>query len=166
MATQTISSLTKDGTTTERISDLELVSTRTFNGPVDLVFKAWTTPDLLMRWWAPASFGISLVGCEIDARTGGSYRFLFAVPGNDEPMAFHGQYVDVEPPTRLVWTNEEDVDGSVTTATFEERDGRTHLVLRDVYPTKEALDAALAAGSVGGWPEQFDQLDEVLTAAA
>jgi uncharacterized protein YndB with AHSA1/START domain len=155
----------KDGTTTERTSDRELVVTRTFNGPVHLVFKAWTTPELLMRWWAPESFGINLVGCEVDARTGGRYRFAFDVPGQPEPMAFVGTYLEVTPPTRLVWTNEETEEGSVTTATFEERDGKTHLVLHDLYPSKDALDAALASESTGGWTEQFDQLDIVLASA-
>ena len=148
-------------TTTERTSDRELVVTRTFDGPARLVFRAWTTPELLRRWWAPDSFGIKLVGCEVDARTGGSYRFLFDV-GQPEPMAFFGRYLEVTPPTRLVWTNEESADGSVTTATFEETDGKTRLVIRDLYPSKEALDAALASGSTGAFPEQFDQLDTVL----
>jgi uncharacterized protein YndB with AHSA1/START domain len=155
----------KNGTTTERTSDRELVVTRTFNGPAHLVFKAWTTPELLMRWWAPESFGINLVACEVDARTGGRYRFAFDVPGQREPVAFVGRYLEVTPPKRLVWTNEETDDGSVTTATFEERDGKTHLVLSDLYPTKDALDAALASESTGGWSEQFEQLDVVLASA-
>lgn len=155
----------KDGTTTERTSDRELVVTRTFNGPVHLVFKAWTTPELLMRWWAPESFGIKLVGCEVDARTGGRYRFTFDVPGQPEPVAFFGRYLEVTPPERLVWTNEETDDGSVTTVIFEEKDGKTHLVLHDLYPSKDALDAALASESTGGFPEQFDQLDVVLASA-
>ena len=155
----------KDGTTTARTSDRELVITRTFNGPVHLVFKAWTTPELLMRWWAPASFGIKLVGCEVDARTGGRYRFLFEVPGQPEPFAFFGRYLEVTPPRRLVWTNEEGDDGSVTTVTLEEKDGKTHLVLHDLYPSKDALDAALASESTGGYPEQLVQLDVVLADA-
>ena len=155
----------KDVTTTERTSDRELVVTRIFNGPAHLVFKAWITPELLMRWWVPESFGIKLVGIEVDARTGGSYRFLFDVPGQPEPMAFHGKYLEVTPPRRLVWTNEETEDGSVTTVTFDERDGKTRLVVHDLYPSKEALDAALASESTGAFPEQFDQLDVVLASA-
>ena len=155
----------KNGTTTERTSDRELVVTRTFDGPAHLVFKAWTTPELLMRWWAPESFGIKLVGCEVDARTGGRYRFVFEVPGQPEPMAFFGKYLEVTPPKRLVWTNEETDDGSVTTVTFEEKDGKTHLVLHDLYPSKDALDGAIASESTGAFPEQFDQLDVVLASA-
>jgi uncharacterized protein YndB with AHSA1/START domain len=155
----------KDRTTTERTSDRELVVTRTFDGPVHLVFKAWTTPELLMRWWVPESLGINLVGCEVDARTGGRYRFAFDVPGQPEPVAFFGRYLEVTPPRRLVWTNEETDGGSVTTVTFEERDGKTHLVLHDLYPSKDALDAALASESTGAFPEQFEQLDLVLANA-
>ena len=146
----------KDGTTTERTSDRELVVTRTFNAPVHLVFKAWTTPELLMRWWAPKSFGITFLSCDVDARPGGTYRFVFAHPESGEPMAFVGRYLEVQPHSRLVWTNEEGEQGAVTTVTFEERDGRTHLMLRDLYPSKEALDEALASGSVSAYPEQFD----------
>lgn len=153
------------GTTTERASDRELVVTRTFNGPADLVFRAWTTPELLLRWWVPESFGLKLVECEIDARTGGRYRFLFEVPGQPEPAAFFGRYLEVTPPKRLVWTNEESEGGSVTTVTFEEKGGRTYLVLTDLYPSKDALDAAIASEGTGAWPEQFDQLDKVLDAA-
>jgi uncharacterized protein YndB with AHSA1/START domain len=78
-------------------------------------------------------------------------------------MAFFGRYIEVTPPSRLVWTNEEDVDGAVTTVTFEEKDGKTLVVLHDLYPSKEALDGAIASGSTGGWPEQFEQLDDLLT---
>jgi uncharacterized protein YndB with AHSA1/START domain len=149
-------------TVTERISDRELKVTRTFDGPARLVFAAWTTPELMMRWWAPASFGIKLVSCEIDARTGGGYRLAFEVPGMDEPMAFFGKYLEVIPNQRMVWTNAESDDGSVTTLTLEEMDGKTLLTIHDLYPSKEALDAALADGSTGAYPEQFAVLDEVL----
>lgn len=151
-------------TTTDRPSDRELVVTRTFDAPARLVFKAWTTPELMMRWWAPKSFGITLISCEIDARTGGSYRFEFGVPGSDEPFPFFGKYLEVVLNQRIVWTNEEGEAGSVTTLTLEEKDGKTLLVIRDLYPSKEALDAALADGSTGAYPEQFEALDEVLAA--
>ncbi|HEX4711955.1 SRPBCC family protein [Phenylobacterium sp.] len=150
-------------TTVERTSDRELVATRTFDGPARIVFEAWTKPELIMRWWAPKSFGISFLSCETDVRTGGSYRFVFGHAASDQPMAFFGRYIEVTPPSRLVWTNEEDVDGAVTTVTFEEKDGKTLVVLHDLYPSKEALDGAIASGSTGGWPEQFEQLDDLLT---
>lgn len=150
-------------TTVERTSDRELVATRTVDGPARLVFEAWTKPELMRRWWAPKSFGITFLSCEIDARTGGSYRFVFGHPASDEPMAFFGRYIEVTPPSRLIWANEEDADGAVTTATFEEEDGQTRVVVHDLYPSKEALDRALASGSTGAWPEQFEALDDLLS---
>lgn len=158
-----VSEATKYETTTERASGRELVVTRTFDGPARHVFKAWTTPELLKRWWAPRSLGITLVSCEVDVRTGGSYRFEFGVPGSDQPVAFFGRYLEVQPDRKIVWTNEEEgEDGSVTTVTFEENDGRTLLVISDRYPSDAALDAAIASGSVAGYDEQFEQLDGLL----
>jgi uncharacterized protein YndB with AHSA1/START domain len=148
-------------TSVERKSDLELVVTRTFDAPPSIVFEAWTRPELFMRWWAPKSAGVPMLSCEMDVRPGGGYRVAF---GHDEAnsMAFFGKYLEATPPSRLVWTNEEDDDAPVTTLTFEEEDGgRTLLVLHELYPSKEALDEAIA-GMEGGMPEQFAQLDELL----
>jgi uncharacterized protein YndB with AHSA1/START domain len=150
-------------TTVERTSDRELVATRTVDGPARIVFEAWTKPELIMRWWAPKTFGITFLSCETDARTGGSYRFVFGHAASEQPMAFFGRYIEVTPPSRLVWTNEEDEEGAVTTVTFEEKDGKTLVVVHDLYPTKEALDGAMASGSTGAWSEQFEQLDDLLT---
>src|SRR5579875_2536704 len=152
----------KNRTTVERTSEREVVVTRTFNAPARLIFEAWTTPELLKRWWAPKSYGISFVSCEADVRTGGAYRFVFAHPASEQPMAFFGRYLEVTPPLRLVWTNEEgDEDGQVTTVTFEERGGETLVVMHDLYPSKEALDAAIASGSTSGISETFEQLEEL-----
>ena len=151
-------------TTVERASDREMVVTRTFNAPARLVFKAWSSPELMMRWWTPKSFCITFVSCEADVRTGGTYRFVFSHPDFEQPMAFFGKYVEVTPPSRIVWTNEEVADGPISTVTFEEKGGQTLLILRELYPSKEALDEAIATGSTGtsGAPEQYDLLDEVL----
>lgn len=150
-------------TTVERKSDRELVVTRTFNGPASLVFEAWTTPELLMRWWAPKSFGISFLSCELDVRTGGTYRFVFGHSSSERPMEFFGRYIEVIPHARLVWTNDEDGEGgAVTTVTFEDKGGKTLVVMHDVHPSKEALDAAIASGSTSGFSEAFEQLDELL----
>ena len=153
---------TMDRTTIERTSEQELVVTRTIDGPRDVVFEAWTDAELFRQWWVPKSVGIKLLSCEIDARVGGGYRLTFD-NGTAEPMAFFGRYLEVTPPTRLVWTNEED-DGSmvVTTVTFEDHGGGTRLVVHDRYPSKEALDAAIASGATSWNPETFDQLDELL----
>ncbi len=150
----------KNRTTVERTSDRELVVTRAFNAPARIVFEAWTKPELLKRWWAPKSFGVSFVSCETDVRTGGTYRFVFSHASSEQPMAFFGRYLEVTPPSRLVWTNDEGGEGgAVTTVTFEERGGETLVVMRDLYPSKEALDAAIASGSTGGFSETFEQLD-------
>jgi uncharacterized protein YndB with AHSA1/START domain len=149
---------TKNRTTVERKSERELVTTRTFNGPARIVFEAWTKPDLFKRWWAPKSMGMVLRSCEMDVRVGGKYRLEFA----GESMAFFGTYLEVTPNSRLVWTNEESGDaGPVTTVTFEEKGGRTLLVLHDLYPSKEALDAA-GTGAAEVLVETFAQLDELL----
>ena len=149
----------KNPTTVERKSERELVVTRTFHGPAHIVFEAWTKPELLKRWWAPKSFGMSFISCEADVRTGGTYRFVFSHADSEQPMAFFGRYIEVTPYSRLVWTNDESDDGAVTTVTFEEKAGKTLLILHELYPSKEALDAAIA-GMEGGMPELFGQLDE------
>ena len=153
----------KNPTTTERRSDRELVVTRTFDAPARFVFDAWTKPELLKRWWVPKSIGMTMVSCEMDVRVGGTYRLVFEHPDFPGPMAFFGKYLDVTPPSRLVWTNDEGDAATITTATFEEKDGRTTIVVHDRYPSKEALDEAIASGSTGAMPEQLEQLDDLLT---
>ena len=153
----------KNRTTVERKSERELVVTRTFDGPARMVFEAWTKPELLKRWWVPKSMGtsMSLLECEMDVRAGGTYRMVLGVYGTE--MEVFGRYIEVTPHSRLVWTNDEGDDGGpVTTVTFEEKAGKTLLVVHDLYPSKEALDAAMASGSTGGMPEQLDALDELL----
>jgi uncharacterized protein YndB with AHSA1/START domain len=153
----------KNRTTAERTSERELVVTRLFNGPPHLVFEAWTRPELLTRWWAPKSFGVSFLSCDADVRTGGTYRFVFSHPSSEQPMTFFGRYLEVAPPSRLVWTNDEAGEGgAITTVTFEEKGSQTLVVMHDLYPSKDALDAAIASGSTGGMGETFEQLDELL----
>jgi len=148
----------KNRTTVERKSGRELVVTRTFNGPARLVFEAWTNPTLFRQWWLPKSMGMSLRSCEMEVRVGGKYRLEFEPDG----MAFFGTYLEVIPHSRLVWTNEESGGGGpVTTVTFEEKGGKTLLVLHELYPSKEALDAA-GTGAADAMVETFGQLDELL----
>ncbi len=149
----------KHPTTVERTSERELVVTRTLNGPARLVFEAWTTPKLFRQWWVPKSLGMSLLSCEMDVRVGGKYRLEFAY--GDSQMAFFGTYKEVTPHSRLVWTNEESDQGSVTTVTFAEKAGKTLLVMHELYPSKEALDAA-GTGAADAMGETFTQLEELL----
>jgi uncharacterized protein YndB with AHSA1/START domain len=152
-------------TTAERKSGREMVVTRTFNAPARIVFEAWTKPELLKRWWAPKSLGMSFLSCEADVRTGGTYRFVFSHPASEQPVAFFGRYLEVVPHARLVWTNDEGGEGgAVTTVTFEESAGQTLVVMHDLYPSKEALDDAIASESTADMTESFMQLDEFLAA--
>jgi uncharacterized protein YndB with AHSA1/START domain len=147
----------KNPTTVERKSERELTVTRTFDAPARIVFEAWTRADLFKRWWVPKSLGMSLLSCEMDVRVGGGYRLVFA-PG----MEFFGKYIEVTPYSRLVWTNDEGGGGGpVTTVTFEEKGGKTLLVMHELYPSKEALDAA-GTGAADAMGETFGQLDELL----
>ena len=147
----------KNRTTVERKSERELVVTRTFNGPARIVFEAWTKPELFRQWWAPKSMGMSLLSCEMDVRVGGKYRLEFEPDG----VAFFGTYLEVTPPSRLVWTNEEGEGGqAVTTMTLEEKGGKTLLVLHEIHPSKEATDEGIGFGE--GLRETFGQLEELL----
>ncbi len=149
-------------TKVERKSDREVVVTRSFDAPAHLVYEAWSKPELFERWWVPKSMGMTLRSCDLDVRTGGSYRLEF-----DGGLAFFGRYLEVTPPSRIVWTNEEGGEnGSVTTVTLTEtEDGKTLLVMSELYPSKEALDAD-GGGAADATHETFRQLDELLNELA
>ena len=151
----------KKRTTVERTSDRELAVTRTFDAPARIVFEAWTTPELFMQWWVPKSLGMVLRSCEMDVRVGGKYRLVFGEDASSTD-AFFGTYVEVKPYSRLAWTNDEGGEGGpVTTVTFDEKGGKTLLVMRELYPSKEALDAA-GTGAADAMGETFEQLDQLL----
>jgi len=147
-------------TTVVKRSEREVVVTRSFDAPARLVFEAWSKPELFKRWWVPKSMGMTLHSIEMDVRTGGKYRLGFG-----DGMDFFGRYIEVTPFSKIVWTNEESGEnGSVTTVTFEERGGKTLLVMSELYPSKEALDAA-GTGAQDALHETFTQLDELLARA-
>jgi uncharacterized protein YndB with AHSA1/START domain len=148
--------------TVERTSDRELVISRVVNGPARLVFEAWTTPELIGRWWVPKSIPmLSFVSCEMDVRVGGRYRVVLNY--GDAPMEFFGRYLEVTRYSRLSWTNDEADHGeTITTVTFEETDGRTRVAVHDRYPSKEALDEAMESGAALGMPESLAQLDDLV----
>jgi uncharacterized protein YndB with AHSA1/START domain len=152
-------------TSVERASDRELIVIRMFDAPARIVFEAWTKPELLKRWWAPKSCGVTLFDCEHDLRVGGVYRFTF---GRDpaDPEVFTGRYLEVDRPSRLVHTHLYErmahAGEALVTVTFEESEGRTRLTLRQLFPSKEALDGALASGMEQGMRMTLDQLEELV----
>lgn len=140
----------------ERTSEREVVVRRTFDAPARLVFRAWTTPELFRQWWLPQSMSAQLRSLDMDARTGGSYRLDFG-----DGLAFFGTYREVTPHTRIVWTNEEAGESSsVTTVVLQEQDGVTHLVLTEVFPSREALEQG--DGALDALHETFAKLDDLL----
>jgi len=146
-------------TKVERKSELELVVTRTVDAPARLVWEAWTNAELFQKWWVPKSFGINLLSCDMDVRSGGQYRLVF--PWEDSTMEFFGTYLEVTPHSRLVWTNDEgEVGQTITTVDFEETAGKTRVSVINRYPSREALESD---GSTAALPETLDQLDELLT---
>ena len=149
-------------TKVERISERELVASRLINGPSHLVFEAWAKPDLFKKWWVPKSAPITLVSCEMEIRTGGKYRLQLSM--GSQSMEFFGKYLEVTPYSRLVWTNEEGGESAavITTVTFEETDGTTLVTVHDLYPSKKALDDAIATDSTGALPEQLEQLEQLM----
>lgn len=145
-------------------SEREILVTRTVRGPADLVFQAWTKAELLAQWWTPKSFPIALLSCETDPRVGGTYRLTFDYEGST--FAFFGRYLEVTPSSRLAWTNEEDEGETITTVTFEPVGESTRVIVHDLYPSRQARDAAVASGSTSGMPESLAQLDEFMTAGS
>jgi uncharacterized protein YndB with AHSA1/START domain len=141
-------------------ADRELVFTRTFDAPRELVFRAWTEAERLVQWWGPRGFTVS--SCEMDVRPGGRYRICMLSPsGTEHPVK--GSYLEVVPPERLVftWTREDDTDGevghdTVVTLRFLERDGRT--VMHFHHGVFETV--ANCRGHEGGWSSCLDRLAE------
>lgn len=151
----------QDRTAPAREGDRALVVTKTFNAPPARVYQAWSEADLFQRWWVPQSApGIRLVSCQLDVRTGGKYRLEFGAAG-PETMAFHGRYLDVVANERIVWTNDEDEQGAITTVTFADHGGETLLTFHEAYPSMEAREEALE-GSAAALPEQLLQLEQLL----
>ncbi len=154
----------KHPVTAVRKSACELVITRRFDAPAALVFQAWAQPVLFRQWWTPKSFGMTIVSCAMDVRTGGSYRLELGHPASDVPMAFFGRYLEVVPGKRIVWTNDESGEGPITTVSFEELDGVTTVAIANVFPTAQALEAELLSGATDCMDETLAQLDAVLLA--
>ncbi|MFO0748950.1 MAG: SRPBCC family protein [Myxococcota bacterium] len=159
-------------TSLERTSDREIVIMRTFRAPPDIVFDAWTRPELVKRWWAPASRGVTMIECAADVRPGGTYRYVLAA-GPDAAIAFAGEYREVARSTGLVYTQRfepvlgQPVPGeALVTITFEAQPGATKVIAHEVYPSKEVLDGVLASGMEEGLRETYEQLEHLVATLA
>jgi uncharacterized protein YndB with AHSA1/START domain len=142
-------------------SDREIVMTRIFDAPRDLVFEAHTSCEHMSNWWGPRKYDIA--SCEMDFRPGGKWRIVHRAPG--EEHGFHGEFREIVPPERIVWTFEyEGMPGhvSVETLTLEEHDGKTTITTISVFDTVEERDAMLESGMESGAVETWDRLDEYL----
>jgi uncharacterized protein YndB with AHSA1/START domain len=143
-------------------SDQEIVMTREFDAPRDLVFEAHTSCEHMSRWWGPRKY--EFASCEIDFRPGGKWRIMHRGPEGEE-YGFRGEYREIVPPERIVWTFEfEGFPGSVSveTLTLEEHDGKTTLTATSVYNTVEERDGMLQSGMEEGAKETMERLDEYL----
>jgi uncharacterized protein YndB with AHSA1/START domain len=146
-------------------SDREIVLTRAFNAPRDLVFEAYTKAEHVRNWWGPRNS--TKVLFEAEVRPGGSYRYVI-LSGDGDQVPFTGVYQEVTPPERLVYTEIYDVepfnsgDPALNTVMFTDEAGRTLVTVTTVYPTKEVRDFVLTTGMEGGAAESYDRLEELL----
>jgi uncharacterized protein YndB with AHSA1/START domain len=144
-------------------SDREIVMTRTFNAPRDLVFEAHSSCEHMSNWWGPRQYEVA--SCEMDFRPGGSWRVVHKTPDGSDEQGFRGEFREIIRPERIVWTFEwEGMPGhvSVETLTLEEQNGTTTLTARSVYDTVEDRDGMLESGMEEGAAETYDRLDEYL----
>ena len=160
----TVTERFRNETTTVFSEDADLVWERTFDAPRELVWKAFTDPERIPRWWGP--HGSTAVVVEMDVRPGGRWRFLSRAPDRED-VPFMGEYLEVEPPDRFKQTFIVDVDGmrdhvGVESYTFEDVDGKTKLTSRSHFPSVEELEGALATGMIKGGVETWDRFEAVL----
>lgn len=141
-------------------SDTEIVMTRVFDAPRELVFEAHSSCEHMSHWWAPRTYEI--VDCDIDFRKGGTWRIVHRAPDGNQ-TTFYGEYLEIEPPARITWTfNFDDTTGGPETYTFEEQDGKTTITSRAEFPSKEVRDGVIASGMEEGAAETYDRLDQYL----
>ena len=142
-------------------TDTQILITREFDAPKHLVYKAWTTPELIERWWSGERGKVTSI--EIDLRVGGTWRYVMVANEGFE-VAFHGEYREIVPNERLVTTEvyeEMPDDFAVDTATFTEKDGRTLVTLLVEHSTQSARDMHIESGMEGGLQEALDKLEQV-----
>lgn len=142
-------------------SDTDVCLTRLFDAPRALVFEAMTKPEHIARWWGQLGAGYSVPVCEVDLRVGGKWRFVNRHPKGE--VAFHGEYREIRPPDRLVYTElmEPYPDGSLVTTTFAEEAGKTRVTVIASYPSKAIRDMVLSSGMERGAAVSYDRLEEI-----
>lgn len=144
-------------------SEQEIRLTRLFDAPRQLVFEAMTKPEHVKRWWGRLGEGYSVPVCEIDLRPGGAWRFVNRHPTGE--VAFYGEYREITPPSRLVFTEifEQFPDTvSVVTAEFTEEGGKTRLTATVRYPSLEVRDMVIASGMAHGAGISYDRLEDLV----
>lgn len=150
-------------------ADDQILIEREFAAPRDLVFKAWTTPELVRKWWAADMGQVTLA--EIDLRVGGKWRYVMVAEGGME-IGFHGEYKEIVPNERIVATEayegapDPDSNATLNTATFEESDGRTAMTILVQCPSAEVRDAIIESGMEGGMQKSLDYLERVAQSLA
>ncbi|MEW5847555.1 MAG: SRPBCC family protein [Myxococcota bacterium] len=163
MQARTAQDSVNDSTTLELPADREILITRSFNAPLRLVFRAMNEPELVSKWWSPASKG-KMTECKIDFRVGGSWRFAMRTHDGMD-VGFHGKYLEIDAPHRVVNTEIFDPfpDAAATvTVTLTENGGRTTMTSRSTYPSKEVRDQVIATGMEEGMRESMVQLSAVV----
>ena len=156
---------TSSGTATVTLpTDRQILITREFDAPRHLVYKAWTTPELVKRWWHANRGRVTIA--EIDLRVGGAWRYVSVTESGVE-VAFHGQYREIVPNMRIVSTEiyegipDAEQHAALNTLTLTERDGRTLLTVLVEHPTREGRDAHINAGMEPGMQDALDLLEQV-----
>lgn len=147
-------------------SDTEILIIREFDAPRHLVYRTWTTPELIKRWWSGERGEVT--SAEVDLRVGGTWRYVMVAHGSFE-VAFHGEYLEIIPDERIVSTDVFEGmpgAGAVTTATFTEKDGRTTLSLLVRHQSKEHRDGHIESGMEGGMQESLAKLEQVARSLA
>ena len=144
-------------------TDEQILITREFDAPKHLVYRAWTTPELVKRWWNANRGEVTIA--EIDLRVGGKWRYVMVADGQE--VGFHGEYREIVPNERIVSTEayegipDADANATLNTLTLAEADGRTTLTVLVECPSKETRDAIIDSGMEAGMQDALDLLEEV-----
>jgi uncharacterized protein YndB with AHSA1/START domain len=162
--------MTSSGTAVVTLpTDTQILITREFDAPKHLVYRAYTTPDLIKRWWSGDRGDVTIA--DVDLRIGGRWRYVLTANGGFE-VGFHGEYREIVPNQRIVCTEiyegapEAEATAATVTHTFSEKEGRTTLTILMQCPSREVRDAVINSGMEGGMQEAMDHLEQVAISLA